>query len=246
MSQNLFEETPPPRHVAIIMDGNGRWAATRGLSRGQGHRKGIETLRDTVRCAAEFGIRYLTLFSFSSENWSRPQSEVSDLLNLLKLFIRKDLADLHRENVRVCVIGGRDDLASDIRHLIEEAENLTRKNNGLQLIIAFNYGARDEIVRAVQKLATMAGDGQLQPHDIDSAKISDSLDTAAFPDPDLIIRTSGEMRLSNFLLWQAAYAEFVFADCHWPDFDREEFARALALYQSRDRRFGRLKHGVAS
>lgn len=235
-----------PRHVAIIMDGNGRWAAQRGLMRTQGHRKGVETVRNTVRHAGEFGIDYLTLFSFSSENWSRPKSEVNDLMGLLKLFIRKDLAELHSENVRVHIIGRRDDLAADIRKLIEEAEKLTAGNTGLQLIVAFNYGARDEILDAVRKLANDARDGKMKVEDIDDKLFSAKLDTAQFPDPDLIIRTSGENRLSNFLLWQAAYAEFVFVDCHWPDFSREEFASALSIYQSRDRRFGGLTQGAAS
>lgn len=235
-----------PRHVAIIMDGNGRWAAQRGLMRTQGHRKGVETVRNTVRHAGEFGIEYLTLFSFSSENWSRPKSEVNDLMGLLKLFIRKDLAELHSENVRVHIIGRRDDLAADIRKLIEEAEKLTAGNTGLQLIVAFNYGARDEILDAVRKLANDARDGKMKVEDIDDKLFSAKLDTAQFPDPDLIIRTSGENRLSNFLLWQAAYAEFVFVDCHWPDFSREEFASALSIYQSRDRRFGGLTQGAAS
>jgi undecaprenyl diphosphate synthase len=228
------------------MDGNGRWAAKRGLMRSQGHRKGVETVRNAVRQAGEFGIEYLTLFSFSSENWSRPKSEVNDLMGLLRHFIRKDLVELHRENVRVHIIGQRDDLAPDIKALIEEAEKLTVNNTALQLIIAFNYGARDEILDAVRKLTRDVCDGRLDMGDIDCERFSARLDTANFPDPDLIIRTSGEMRLSNFLLWQAAYAEFVFIDCHWPDFTREEFARALAIYQSRDRRFGGLKKDAVS
>ncbi len=245
MTASMFE-VQPPRHVAIIMDGNGRWAAERGLVRSQGHRKGVEALRKTVEHSIEFGIEYLTLFSFSSENWSRPQSEVSDLMSLLKLFIRRDLADLHRENVRVQIIGERENLARDIRSLIEEAEKLTAGNDGLRLIIAFNYGARDEIVRAVKKIVDDIGSGILKKDAFDAATISSRLDTVGIPDPDLIIRTSGEMRLSNFLLWQVAYSEFVFVDCHWPDFNRDEFVRALSIYQSRDRRFGGLNRDVAS
>ncbi len=246
MPTSTFEVQRVPRHVAIIMDGNGRWAAQRGLMRTQGHRKGVETVRNTVRHAGEFGIEYLTLFSFSSENWSRPKSEVNDLMGLLKLFIRKDLAELHRENVQVHIIGRRNDLAPDIRKLIEEAEKLTAGNTGLKLIVAFNYGARDEILEATRKLALEVQEGSLQAAEIDSALFSSRLQTTQFPDPDLIIRTSGEMRLSNFLLWQAAYSEFVFVDCHWPDFTREEFARALTTFQSRDRRFGGLTKDAVS
>ncbi len=235
-----------PRHVAIIMDGNGRWAERRGLARTQGHRKGVDAVRAAVRNAGEMGIKYLTLFSFSSENWSRPAQEVSDLMGLLKFFIRKDLAELHRENVRVRIIGERQGLPKDIGPLLDEAEKLTRNNNRLQLIIAFNYGARDEIARAVKKIVEAVSSGDLQIADIRPETISANLDTADIPDPDLIIRTSGEMRLSNFLMYQAAYAEFVFLDCHWPDFNRDEFARALSIYQSRNRRFGGLSANAAS
>ena len=246
MSRSLYEGQRIPEHVAIIMDGNGRWAAKRGLMRAAGHRKGVEAVRDAIRHAIEFDIKYLTLFSFSSENWSRPESEVNALMGLLKLFIRRDLAELHRENVRVNIIGERQSLPADIGPLLEEAENLTAENNGLELIIAFNYGSRNEIVRAARQLASEAKSGDIEPDDINCEMISARLDTARFPDPDLIIRTSGEMRLSNFLMWQAAYSEFVFVDCHWPDFNRDEFVRALAIYQARDRRFGGLKEGAAS
>jgi len=227
-----------PEHVAIIMDGNGRWAQARGLPRSHGHKKGVEAVRAAVRAAGELGIATLTLFSFSSENWSRPQSEINDLMGLLKLFIRRDLADLHKENVRVCVIGARDNVPGDVLPLLEEAENLTRNNTSTRLVIAFNYGSRDEIARAAMHLAQRAVDGALDPADINADMIAASLDTGDWHDPDLIIRTSGEKRLSNFLLWQAAYSEFVFLDCLWPDFDRAEFERALAEYAGRNRRFG--------
>ncbi|MGI9355605.1 MAG: isoprenyl transferase [Rhizobiaceae bacterium] len=227
-----------PGHVAIIMDGNGRWAQARGLPRSHGHKKGVEAVRAAVRAAGELGITTLTLFSFSSENWSRPESEINDLMGLLKLFIRRDLADLHKENVRVCIIGARDNVPGDILPLLEEAENLTRNNTSTRLVIAFNYGAQDEIARAARHLAQQAVDGDLDPADIDADMIAGSLDTGGWRDPDLIIRTSGEKRLSNFLLWQAAYSEFVFLDCLWPDFDRTELERALAEYASRNRRFG--------
>ena len=231
-----------PSHVAIIMDGNGRWAQARGLARSRGHRKGVEAVRAAVRAAGELNIKTLTLFSFSSENWSRPADEVSDLMSLLKIFIRRDLADLHRENVRVSIIGSRDNIPADILPLLDEAENLTRNNTATRLVIAFNYGARDEMTRAMRKLAARVATGEIEPDEIDVNTISNSLDTAEWSDPELIIRTSGEQRLSNFLLWQAAYSEFIFLDCLWPDFNKSHFEQALNEYRSRDRRFG----GVAA
>ncbi|CAN7350426.1 isoprenyl transferase [Rhizobium sp. LjRoot254] len=227
-----------PEHVAIIMDGNGRWAQQRGLPRAMGHRKGVEAVRDVVREAGDVGISYLTLFAFSSENWSRPEAEVTDLMGLLKAFIRRDLADLHSKNVRIRVIGSRDNLRSDILPLLIEAEETTRHNTGLTLVIAFNYGARDEIVRATKKLAEKVARGEIAAADIDSQAIENQLDTRGIPDPDLVIRTSGEERLSNFLLWQAAYAELLFVPEFWPDFSRDIFHAALETYARRDRRFG--------
>ena len=229
-----------PRHVAIIMDGNGRWAAARGLPRVEGHRRGVEALRKTVRAARELGIAILTIFSFSSENWSRPQSEIRDLLGLLRRFIRNDLADLHNSNVRVRIIGERDDLARDIQLLLQEAEDLTRNNNGLTLIVAFNYGARQEIARAARRLALEVAGGRLAPKDITPELLAQQLDLPELPDPDVIIRTSGEQRLSNFLLWQAAYSELVFVPINWPDFDRAALEGAIAEYRRRERRFGGL------
>jgi undecaprenyl diphosphate synthase len=229
-----------PRHVAIIMDGNGRWAEARGLPRSEGHRRGVEALRRTVRAAGELGIGILTIFSFSAENWSRPQAEIRDLLGLLRLFVRNDLADLHRNNVRVQVIGERDDLAPDIRALVEEAETLTRENTGLTVVVAFNYGSRQEIARAAQALALEVRDGRLAPEQVTAERLGAALDTAALPDPDLIIRTSGEQRLSNFLLWQAAYSELVFVPIYWPDFDRAALEAAIDEYHRRERRFGGL------
>ncbi|MDF1600124.1 isoprenyl transferase [Mesorhizobium sp. YIM 152430] len=227
-----------PAHIAIIMDGNGRWAQARGLPRAAGHRAGVEALRKTVRNVGESGVKWLTLYAFSSENWSRPASEISDLMGLLKLFIRRDLADLHRNGVRVRMIGGRDTLEPDIRQLIDDAEALTRGNDVMNLVIAFNYGSRDEIVRAARHLAQLAAGRHLDPQSITPEMLSGALDTSDIPDPDLIIRTSGEQRLSNFLLWQAAYSEFVFLPCFWPDFDRSELDRALAVFAGRERRFG--------
>ncbi|MFC3693479.1 isoprenyl transferase [Chenggangzhangella methanolivorans] len=227
-----------PRHVAIIMDGNGRWAAARGLPRVEGHRRGVEALRRAVRAAHELGVRHLTLYSFSAENWSRPVEEVSDLMNLLRLFMRRDLAELHKGEVRVKVIGERAGLPSDILGLLEEAEARTRGNSGLQLVVAFNYGGRQEIVSAVRRIAEAVRDGKLAPEAIDVGVVADHLDTANIPDPDLVIRTSGELRISNFLLWQSAYAEFVFLPLHWPDFDKAAFEEALASFSARQRRYG--------
>jgi len=235
-----------PAHVAIIMDGNGRWAKARGLPRVAGHRAGVEALRQTVRAAGEMGIAWLTVYAFSSENWSRPKSEVTDLMGLLKLFIRRDLAELHRSGVRVRVIGERDSLDPDIRALLEEAEGLTHLNRSLNMVIAFNYGSRDEIARAARKAALAVKSGTLDAHSITAETLAGFLDTSEIPDPDLVIRTSGELRLSNFLLWQAAYAELVFLPCYWPDFGRADLAEALRSYASRERRFGGIAaHDVA-
>ncbi len=235
-----------PQHVAIIMDGNGRWARRQGLSRTMGHRRGVEAVRRTVRVAGEAGIKYLTLFAFSSENWSRPAEEIRDLMGLLKLFIRRDLAELHRENVRVRVVGARETLDSEILALLQEAEERTRANTALNLVIAFNYGSRNEITRAVRRIADGVARGEIDPATVDEDTVSRHLDTANIPDPDLIIRTSGEQRLSNFLLWQAAYAEFVFVPCLWPDFDDKAFHEALDQYRGRKRRFGAIEPpGVA-
>jgi undecaprenyl diphosphate synthase len=229
-----------PRHVAIIMDGNGRWAAARGLPRVEGHRRGVEALRKTVRAAGDLGISYLTIFSFSSENWSRPVSEIKDLLGLLRRFIRNDLVDLHKSNVRVRIIGEREDLDRDIRLLLEEAEDLTRTNDGLTLVVAFNYGARQEIARAARRLAGEVAAGRLAADAITPDLLTRHLDAPDVPDPDVIIRTSGEQRLSNFLLWQAAYSELVFVPINWPDFDRAALEAAIAEYRRRERRFGGL------
>lgn len=230
-----------PRHIALIMDGNGRWAAARGLPRFEGHRRGVEALRRAVRAGIELNVSYLTVYSFSAENWARPREEVQSLLGLLHRFIRNDLAELHRNNVRVRVIGARADLAPEIADLLREAEQVTEGNTGLTLVVAFNYGARQEIASAARALAEMVAQGRLAPEQIDADAIAARLDTADIPDPDLIIRTSGEQRLSNFLLWQAAYAEFVFLPILWPDFDRAALVAAIEEYAHRDRRFGRVQ-----
>ena len=229
-----------PRHVAIIMDGNGRWAALRGLPRLEGHRRGVEAVRCAVRTAREAGVRYLTIYGFSVENWRRPADEVSGLFGLLKRFIRVDLAQLHASDVRVRVIGSRAGLGDDILSLLDEAEDLTRRNTGLTLVVAFNYGGRQEIVEAARELARQARDGLLDPEAIDSDAIEAVLATRGIPDPDLVIRTSGELRLSNFLPWQTTYSEFVVLPDLWPDFDERSFHTAIAAFRQRDRRFGGL------
>jgi undecaprenyl diphosphate synthase len=227
-----------PRHIAIIMDGNGRWATKRSMPRIAGHRAGLEAVRRIVRAADSRGVRFLTLFSFSTENWARPAEEVSDLMGLLKFFIRSDLASLHRQGVRVRVIGVREGLSRDISGLLDEAETLTRDNSGLTLVIAFNYGARAEIARAARALALEVAAGRLKPEDISEASLGAALPSADIPDPDLVIRTSGEQRLSNFLLWQCAYAEFYFTPVLWPDFDETALDLALSEFAGRHRRFG--------
>jgi undecaprenyl diphosphate synthase len=246
MSEAAAPKTAPsaddgaPRHVAIIMDGNGRWAAARGLPRSEGHRRGVEALRKTVRAAGELGIEILTIFSFSSENWLRPAAEIRDLMGLLRRFIRNDLVELHGNNVKVRVIGERNGLSPEIRRLLEEAEDLTRGNTGLILVVAFNYGARQEIARAMRGIAEDVARGCLTPDAVTAELVAARLDAPDLPDPDVIIRTSGEQRLSNFLLWQAAYSELVFVPIYWPDFDRTALENALAEYRRRERRFGGL------
>ncbi|RCL00797.1 MAG: undecaprenyl diphosphate synthase [Candidatus Tokpelaia sp. JSC188] len=230
-----------PCHIAIIMDGNGRWARARKLPRVAGHRAGMKTLRTIVHHAINIGLKWLTLYAFSSENWSRPADEVQCLLSLLKLFIYHDLTKLHANNVRVHVIGNRSNLAKDIIALLHQAEMLTEKNTGLDLVVAFNYGSRNEIVRAVRKIAIDIISGKITGDDITDTLLASYLDTAKIPDPDLIIRTSGEMRLSNFLLWQAAYSEFSFVPCFWPDFSVSDFEETVASFYARERRFGNLK-----
>ena len=234
------KDRPCPRHVAIIMDGNGRWAAQRGLPRTEGHRRGVESTKECVRAAADLGVSYLTLFSFSSENWKRPPLEVTYLMGLLKRFIRRDLAELHENNVKLRVIGSEDGVPADLVTMLREAVSLTAANTGLQLAIAFNYGSRDEIVRAAKRLAERVKRGELEPAGITQDMLAGEFDTAGIPDPDLIIRTSGEQRISNFLLWQCAYSEFLFVDNFWPDFTRQALENAIAAYRQRERRFGGL------
>ena len=233
-----------PAHVGIIMDGNGRWAAQRSLPRFEGHRRGVDALRRTVRAAIDMGIAYLTVYSFSSENWSRPPDEVRGLMGLLKRFIRNELADLHANNVRIRIIGERAGLPSDVGPLLTEAEEVTRTNTGLVFVVAFNYGGRQEILSAVRALAVDAAAGRIDPARIDADMFEARLGTAGMPDPDLVIRTSGEQRISNFLPWQAAYSEFVFMPVLWPDFDRTCLEEAIEEFARRERRFGGV--GVAA
>lgn len=231
---------PVPPHIAIIMDGNGRWAAQRGLPRFEGHRRGVDALRRVLRLVEEIGVKYLTVFSFSSENWRRPVSEVDDLMGLLRRFIRKDLADLHSRNVKVRIIGVQDGLSADIVAMLADAETLTQANTGLTFVLAFNYGSRREIVDAAAALARDVAAGILSADAINEDKIAERLNTKNIPDPDLVIRTSGEERLSNFLLWQSAYSEFYFSSVLWPDFSEHSLMEAIQAYQSRDRRYGGL------
>jgi undecaprenyl diphosphate synthase len=231
---------PPrlPRHVAIIMDGNGRWAQARGLPRIAGHRQGAEAVRRTLVAAGELGIPYLTLFGFSSENWKRPQDEVEALMGLLRHYLRSEIAELHRQGVRLRVIGERDRLAPDIAAMIRNAEALTRDNDRMNLTIALSYGGRAEIVAAARAIAAEVTAGALTLEAIDETTLGRYLFTSELPEPDLLIRTSGEQRISNFLLWQCAYAELVFTKTLWPDFGRADLEQAVADYGGRERRYG--------
>ena len=220
------------------MDGNGRWARARGLPKIEGHRQGTEAVREAIQAAIENGVRYLTLYGFSSENWSRPREEVDDLMGLLRRFLRSEIAELHQNNIRLRVIGDRAQLSGDIVRLIEESETQTVGNTKLDLILALSYGGRAEITAAARRLSERVKSGDLAPDRITGEEFAKYLETADIPDPDLLIRTSGEQRISNFLLWQLAYAEFVFLDALWPEFTTEHFSKALFEFGLRDRRFG--------
>ncbi|WP_050927789.1 isoprenyl transferase [Aestuariivita boseongensis] len=227
-----------PRHVAIIMDGNGRWAQKRGRPRLFGHHAGAQRVREVVECCPRLGIKYLTIFAFSTENWKRTQVEVAGLMKLFRRYISKELRELDKENVRVRFIGDRDRLDAKLIQLMDEMEEVTRNNDRVHLTIALNYGARDEVARATRLLAEDVARGALKPEDIDVETLPRYLDTRVLPDPDLVIRTSGEARISNFLLWQSAYAEYEFIDTLWPDFTSAELERLCRSYGKRDRRFG--------
>ncbi|MBH64603.1 MAG: di-trans,poly-cis-decaprenylcistransferase [Alphaproteobacteria bacterium] len=227
-----------PTHVAIIMDGNGRWAKARGLPRVAGHQRGAEAVRVAVENCRELGVGYLTLYAFSSENWKRPPSEVDDLMALLRHYLRREISELHGNNVRVRFIGDHAPLAGDIKSLIAEAETKTAANTGLTLTIAINYGSHNEILSACKKVAKAVKDGSLEPDSITEEVFERFLDTADIPPPDLLIRTSGEQRLSNFLLWQLAYSELIFMDTLWPDFTKRNLEEAINEFHGRDRRYG--------
>ncbi|MDI9409121.1 MAG: isoprenyl transferase [Candidatus Pacebacteria bacterium] len=233
------QNTTVPRHVAIIMDGNGRWARQRGLPRREGHRRGVESVRATLKAAGELGVEYLTLFSFSSENWHRSPDEISDLMGLLRLYLRSEISELNRRGVRLRVIGNRAKLPTDIVELIEKGEQETKDNHHGNLVLALSYGAREEILAAARNLATRIAAGEISAEQASESDFAAGLYTHDIPDPDLVIRTSGEQRLSNFLLFQSAYSELVFIDCLWPDFGEAEFTQAIQEFTLRDRRFGR-------
>lgn len=228
----------PPKHVAIIMDGNGRWAAKNGVSRSKGHRKGADSVREAIEGAIDSGVSFLTLYAFSSENWNRPAEEVNDLMGLLRMYLKKEVRTLSKEGVKLRVIGRRESLSHDIRKMIETAEAETHNNTRLTLVIALSYGSRDEIANAAKSIAQSVLEGKQELDLIDETSVEEALFTTGIPDPDLLIRTSGEQRLSNFLLWQAAYAEFLFLPILWPDFTRQVFSDAVTDYLGRDRRFG--------
>ena len=231
-------DRPPPAHVAIIMDGNGRWAQARGLPRTAGHREGANAVRRAMTCAGKMGIGYLTLYGFSSENWNRPVTEVNDLMGLLRRYLQTEINNLHEHRVRLRVIGERDRLPLDIVRMIGDAEALTKVNDGLNLTVALSYGGRQDILNAARRLAERAVTGELDPAEIDEPMFGAQLATVDMPDPDLLIRTSGEQRISNFLLWQSAYSELVFIDKHWPEFSEEDLSFAVQEFQQRDRRYG--------
>jgi len=241
--QAAADQGIPPRHVAIIMDGNGRWAKMRGLPRTAGHKRGAESVRNAVSAARKLGISYLTLFGFSSENWKRPEGEVRALMGLLRLYLRSEVEELHRNGVRLRVLGERSRLDPDIVSLIEDAEARTRDNTELTLLLALSYGSRQEMVTAARTLAAEAKAGLIDPEEIDEDAVAGRLFTAGIPDPDLLIRTSGECRISNFLLWQCAYAEMLFLDTLWPDFDEADLERAVRDFICRERRYGAVAVG---
>ena len=237
-----IQDRIPPRHVAIIMDGNGRWAKARGLPRTMGHRRGVDAVKRTVEAAAEIGIEYLTLFGFSSENWNRPADEVQDLMRLLRMYLRAETAELHRNNIKLKVIGDRTQLAADIVELIENAEALTADNDKITVVIALNYGGRNDILGAASRWAMHCRDHGIVP-DMQAAEeyFSGHLSTSDMPEPDILIRTSGEQRISNFLLWQCAYSELFFTEVLWPDFSKQDLEEAVSEYSNRERRFGSIK-----
>ena len=236
-----MKKLPAPEHIAIIMDGNGRWAKQRGKERTEGHIAGVETIRTTLRAAMKSGVRYLTFYAFSTENWGRPKAEVEALMELLCKSVISETPELKKQGVSVRTIGDRSRFSERVQFYLNQIEQETREGERLTMVLALNYSSRDELRRAMQQLAQRVEKGELKAEAIDEKCISENLDTAFMPDPDLVIRTSGEQRLSNFLMWQASYAEFYFPEVLWPDFTEEEFERALEVYASRDRRYGLVK-----
>ena len=242
--ENLFYDInldKVPAHIAIIMDGNGRWAKSRFMPRTYGHKVGVETIRKVVKECSRLGVKYLTLYAFSTENWKRPQEEVSALMGLLVKYLRNELEELHKNNVKILTIGDISKLPQAFIEELELAKEKTKDNRGLVMSLALNYGGRNDLVNAVKNISQEVVDGKISVEDIGDDLISSHLSTKESPDPDLVVRTSGEQRLSNFLLWELAYSEFYFADIHWPDFDEKELQKAIFAYQSRDRRFGGIK-----
>lgn len=237
-----MEERHIPQHIAIILDGNGRWAKAQGMPRSYGHMKGSDNVEVITRAASERGVKYITAYAFSTENWKRPKDEVDTLMKLLRNYMKSSLKKAKENNMRVRVIGDRSGLAEDIVESINTLEEATRDYTGLTLTIALNYGGRDEITRACRSIASKVQNGEMNPCDITQDTVASFLDTEGIPDPDLLIRTSGELRLSNFLLWQLAYAEFYITDVHWPDFNEAELDKAIDAYNKRDRRFGGVKN----
>ncbi|MCR5101003.1 MAG: isoprenyl transferase [Butyrivibrio sp.] len=237
----MENENKVPAHVAIILDGNGRWAKAKGMPRNYGHMQGAKAVEDILEIARDMGIKYLTVYAFSTENWNRPETEVSALMTILRNYLKTSIKKSMKNNVRCRVIGERSKLSEDIQKAIEELETETAGNTGLQFTIAINYGSRDEITRAVRKIAAKCKDGEFNPEDITEEMISRELDTAELPDPDLMIRTCGEQRISNYLLWQCAYTEFYYTDVCWPDFDKNQLQMAIDSYAGRTRKFGGLK-----
>lgn len=235
-----------PNHVAIILDGNGRWAKAKGLPRNAGHVQGAKVVEDMCEIAYNMGINYLTVYAFSTENWSRPREEVDALMKLLRNYMVNCKKRANKNNMKVLVIGDKSGLDEDIQEKIADLEQATAGNTGLHFTIAINYGGRDEITRAVRSLAMQVQDGKLAPQDITAQMINDALDTGDYPDPDLLIRTCGEQRISNFLLWQNAYTEFYFCDCPWPDFNKKELEKAVEAYNRRDRKYGGIKEDKGS
>ena len=239
----MSEERKIPRHVAFILDGNGRWAKAKGMPRNYGHVQGAKAVEQMLFDAGKLGIEYVTVYAFSTENWNRPEAEVSALMALFKKYLKSEIKTCMKNNVRSRVIGDKTRLPGDVLKVVEELEETTKDNTGLTFNIAINYGSRDEITRAVRKIASKVESGEISASDIDEQMINDNLDTGSIPDPDLLIRTCGEQRLSNYLLWQLAYTEFYFTDICWPDFNKEELEKAIDAYNHRTRRFGGLKKG---